>query len=418
MAVMKTATQKDHRLLASLAYRVKNIWIRRFILVLIPCSIFLIPAFSADNVKDLQNKQKKLQEEIEQTNKMLKQTKRDENATINKLQLLGQNIKTQKQLIRTLDNEIVALNREMNRLHTKRDSLQVLLDGYKADYARMVRASHYAQMQQSPLLFLLSSDSFQQLARRVRYLQEFARFRQEQVRRIENTQSEIDLQNELLQANKSDKQTALSTRKREQENLKRDEKKQKNMLNQLKSKEKDLTKQIQQKQKKVNELNKKIDDIIRKQAEKASKTSLTKEQQLIAGGFEANKGRLPWPVEKGMISGHFGKQQHPVYAHVIMDNKGIYLQTVAGTTARAVYKGEVTTCFMVANTYAVIIQHGNFRTVYSNLSKLNVKQGDKVDTKQTIGTIYTDAEQDQKTELYFQIYKDKDILNPELWIAR
>ena len=392
--------------------------IKRHIFILIFAALALLPAFGADSVKDLQNKQKKLQQEIEQTNKMLNQTKKDEKATLNKLQLLGKNIQNQKQLIRTLDNEIVALNEQMNELSMTRDSLQKILEGYKNDYATMVRQSHFARVQQSPLLFLLSSDSFQQLARRARYLQEFAHYRQQQVRRIENTQAEIDIQNDLLQANKNDKQTALSSRKREQENLKRDERKQQNMLNQLKSKEKDLTKQINQKQKKVNELNRKIDEMIRKQAEKASKTTLTKEQQLIAGGFEANKGRLPWPVEKGMISGHFGKQQHPVYAQVIMDNKGIYLQTVAGAKARAVYKGEVTSCFMVGGTYAVIVQHGNYRTVYSNLSQLNVKQGDMVETKQTVGTIFTDPEQDQKTELYFQVYKDRDIQNPELWIAR
>ena len=391
--------------------------ITRNIVILVLCSLLCLPAFG-ESVKDLQKKQKKLQQEIEQTNKMLKQTKKDEKATLNKLNLIGQNIKNQKQLIRTLDSEILALNREMTQLSNTRDSLQVVLERYKADYAQMVRQSHYARMQQSPLLFLLSSDSFQQLARRARYLQEFAHFRQQQVRRIENTQAEIDIQNDLLQANKADKQTALSTRKREQENLKRDERKQQNMLTQLKSKEKDLSKQLKQKQKKVDELNRKIDEMVRKQTEKASKTTLTKEQQLIAGGFEANKGRLPWPVEKGMISGHFGKQQHPVYSQVVTDNKGIYLQTVANAKARAVYKGEVTSCFMVAGTYAVIIQHGNYRTVYSNLSKLSVKQGDKVETKQTIGTIYTDAEQDQKTELYFQIYQDRNILNPELWIAK
>ena len=381
-------------------------------------AVMACPVFAADSVKDLQKKQRQLQAEIEQTNKMLKQTKKDESATMNKLQLLNQNIKTQKKLIHTLDSEITALNREMKRLSNTRDSLQVILERYKADYAQMVRQSHYARMQQSPLLFLLASDSFQQLARRTRYLQEFAHFRQEQVRRIENTQAEIDTQNELLENNKADKQAALSTRKREQANLQRDERKQKNMLNQLKSKEKDLNKQIKQKQKKVDELNRKIDEMVRKQTEKASKTTLTKEQQLIAGGFEANKGRLPWPVEKGMISGHFGKQQHPVYSQVTMDNKGIYIQTTAGTKARAVYKGEVTSCFMVGGTYAVIVQHGNYRTVYSNLSKLSVKQGDKVDTKQAIGTIFTDPEQDQKTELYFQIYKDKNIQNPELWIAK
>ena len=380
--------------------------------------MFLVPVLSAESVKDLQKKQRKLQDEIEQTNKMLKQTKKDETATLNKLQLINKNIKNQKRLIHTLDNEIVALNREMKQLGATRDSLQIVLERYKDDYAEMVRKSHYARVQQSPLLFLLSSDNFQQLARRARYLQEFARFRQEQVRRIENTQAEIDTQNELLRANKSDKETALSSRKREQENLKRDERKQQNMLNQLKSKEKDLSKQLQQKQKKVAALNKKIDEMVRKQTEKASKTTLTKEQKLLAGGFEANKGRLPWPVEKGMISGHFGKQQHPVYSQVTIDNKGIYLQTVAGAKARSVYKGEVTSCFMIANTYAVIIQHGNYRTVYSNLIKLMVKQGDKVEPKQAIGTIFTDPEQDQKTELYFQIYKDRDILNPELWIAK
>ena len=388
----------------------------KHIVVLFLGSLFLTPLFAADTVKDLQKQQKKLQQDIENTNKMLKQTKRDESATLNKLQLIGENIKTQKQLIHTLDNEITALDQEMTTLSNTRDSLQTVLEQYKLDYAEMVRRSHYARMQQSPLLFLLSSDSFQQLARRARYLQEFAHYRQQQVARIENTQAEIDTQNEQLQEHKNDKQATLATRKREQENLKRDERKQQTMLNQLKSKEKDLSKKLQQQQKKVAELNKKIDNMIRKQAN--SKTGLTKEQQLVAGGFEANKGRLPWPIEKGLISGHFGKRQHPVYSQVTIDNKGIYLQTTTGSKARAVYKGEVTSCFMIGNTYAVIVQHGNYRTVYSNLSKLSVKQGDKVETKQYIGTIYTDAEQDQKTELYFQIYKDRDILNPELWIAR
>ena len=375
-------------------------------------------ASAAESVKDLQKRQKKLQAEIEQTNKMLKQTKKDENATLNKLNLIGQNIKNQRKLITTLDNEIVALDREMHRLSSTRDSLQRVLERHKNEYADMVRKTHYTRMQQSPLLFLLSSESFQQLIRRTRYLQQFAHFREEQVHRIEATQAEIDTQNTLLQANRDDKKSTLTTRKREQENLQRDERKQKTMLNQLKSKEKDLTKKLQQQQKKVAELNKKIDDMVRKQAEKASKTTLTKEQKLIAGGFEANKGRLPWPVEKGMISGHFGKHQHSVYSQVIVDNKGVYIQTTSGAKARAVYKGEVTSCFLVGGTYAVIIQHGNYRTVYSNISKISVKQGDKVETKQEIGTIFTDAEQDQKTELYFQIYKDRTLLNPEAWIAK
>ena len=403
----------------SLKLKAERKIVRRLLgLLVLSIFSFQFSIYAADSVKDLQKKQRKLQQEIEQTNNMLKQTKKDETATLNKLQLTQQNIKNQKKLIRTLDNEITALDREMKALGNTRDSLQRVLERYKKDYAQLVRQTHYARLQQSPLLFLMSSDSFQQLARRARYLQEFAHFRQEQVRRIERTQAEIDTQNTLLQANRDDKKSTLTTRKREQENLQRDERKQKTMLNQLKSKEKDLTKKLQQQQKKAAELNKKIDDMVRKQAEKASKTTLTKEQKLIAGGFEANKGRLPWPVEKGMISGHFGKHQHSVYSQVIVDNKGVYIQTTSGAKARAVYKGEVTSCFLVGGTYAVIIQHGNYRTVYSNISKISVKQGDKVETKQEIGTIFTDAEQDQKTELYFQIYKDRTLLNPEAWIAK
>lgn len=380
------------------------------------CVCLLALNANAESVKNLQKKQQELQKQIENTNKMLNQTKQNETATLNKLQLLNKNIKTQRQLIHTLGNEITALDGEMALLGQKRDSLQSDLETYKADYARLVRESHYAQMQQSPLLFVLSSDSFQQMVRRVRYMQEFAKFRQEQVERIERTQTEIDIQNDALQEHRKNKQQALQSRKRQQENLARDEKKHQSMLTQLKKQEKDLGAKLKKQQQQAAQLNKKIDEMVRKQT--ATKTTLTKEQKLVAGGFEQNKGKLPWPVEKGFISGQFGKQQHPVYEHVITDNKGIYLQTTAGAAARAVYKGEVTSCFLVGNTYAVIVQHGNYRTVYSNLSKLVVKQGDKVETKQKLGTIYSDPEQDNKTELYFQIYQDRTILNPSLWLCK
>ena len=188
------------------------------------------------------------------------------------------------------------------------------------------------------------------------------------------------------------------------------------MLKDLKKKEKDLQAQLKQQQKKADELNKKIEATIAKQAQTV--TTLTKEQQIIAGGFEQNKGRLPWPIEKGFISGTFGKHQHPVYKDVTIDNKGIYLQTTAGAAARAVFEGEVTSCFMTNGTYAVIVMHGNYRTVYAGLSRLSVRQGDKVEIKQKIGTIYTDTEQDNKTELFFQIWKDKTILNPSSWISQ
>ena len=375
--------------------------------------------YAADNtVKNLQKQQRQLKQEIEQTNKMLKQTKKNETATVTKLELINKNIATQKKLINSLGQEISSIDDEMTELNRRRDTLEQTLSELKADYARIIRETHYARMQQSPLLFILSSHNFQQLVRRIRYLQMFAHYRHEQAARIEGVKTEINAQNTKLAQHKTDKQHALKTQKREQEKLARDERKQQQMLKDLQQKEKELTAQLKKQQKKVNDLNKKITETIEKQAKEQAKIALTKEQQLISGNFEQNKGKLPWPVEKGFISGQFGKHQHPVYKDVTIDNKGIYLQTTAGAGARAVFEGQVTSCFLMNGSYAVIVAHGNYRSVYAGLSRLSVKQGDKVVAKQKIGTIFSDPEQDNKTELFFQIWKDKTILNPSLWLAK
>lgn len=371
---------------------------------------------AAQNVKDLQKQQRELQQQLEQTAQMLKQTKQNETATENKLNLLNNDIKTRKKLIRNIQGEINALNGEMGTLRQKRFTLQKELEAYKEDYARLVRETHYADMQQSPLLFLLSAKNFQQLIRRAQYMQQFAAYRKEQVKKIESLQSDIDIQNTLLEERKQNRSTALQSQKREQDKLTRDERKQKDMLKSLKKQEKNLLAKQKEQQKKVDALNKQIEEMIAKQVR--TTTTLTKEQQLIAGGFEANQGRLPWPVEKGFISGYFGKHQHPVHEHVTVNNKGIYLQTVAGANARAIYEGEVSSCAQINGNYAVIVQHGNYRTVYSPLKKIYVKQGDKVKAKQAIGEIVTDTSEDNKTELYFQIYKDRSIINPGLWLAQ
>lgn len=371
---------------------------------------------AAQSVKELQQQQQALQQQLEETSKMLKQTKKNETATENKLNLLNNDIKTRKKLINNIQGEINALNGEMSTLRNKRFVLQKELEAAKADYAKLVRETHYADMQQSPLLFLLSADNFQQLIRRMQYMQQFASYRKEQVKRIESIQADIDIQNNLLSEKKHSRSTALQSQKREQEKLTADQRKQKNMLTSLKQQEKELIAKQKQQQKKVDELNKKIEELIAKQVR--TTTTLTKEQQLIAGGFEANQGRLPWPVEKGFVSGHFGKHQHPIHEHVTINNKGIYLQTVSGAQARAIYEGEVTWCAQMNGSFAVIIQHGNYRSVYSQMKSIKVKQGDKVQAKQTIGEIMTDTSEDNKTELYFQIYKDKSILNPSLWLAQ
>ena len=374
----------------------------------------LLPA-TAQSVQELQKQQKVLQKQLQETKEMLKQTKKDETATENKLNLLNEDINTRKELIVNIQDEITALDGEMTLLTQERDSLQVKLEEAKADYAKLIRETHYADMQQSPLLFLFSAKNFQQLIRRVQYMRQFAQYRKEQVNLILSLQAEIDDQNMQLAERKQTQSDALQLQEHEQEILTADQRKHESMLKELKKKEKELIAKQKKQQKKVDELNKQIDELIAKQVKNSK---LTKEQQLIAGGFEANKGRLPWPIEKGFISGHFGKHQHPIHANVTINNKGIYLQTVSGAKARAVYEGEVTWCAQMNGSYAVIIQHGNYRSVYSQLKSICVKQGDKVQAKQVIGEIMTNTSEDNKTELYFQIYKDRTIVNPSEWLAK
>ena len=390
---------------------------KRIITYVLLVLLALPVAAQKQSVSDLKKQREKTLRELEKTGQMLSETKKSETATLNKLNLLNKDIATRKRLITTINSEIEALNTEMGELSDKRDSLQQNLETLKADYANLVRQTHYQDMMQSPLLFVLRAEDFNQAMRRIRYLQEFQRYRKEHVARIENTQAEIDIQTELLESNRVEKEQTLNVQKRETENLARDERKHQNMLQQLKKKEKDLLAQQRKQQKKADDLNRKIEDIIKQQAAKQKGQRLTKEQQLIAGGFEKNKGRLPWPVEKGMVSGEFGVHPHPTLPRVTVNNKGIYIQTTRGAEVRAVYEGEVTSCFVMGGTNAVIIQHGNYRTVYTGLATISVKKGDKVKTKQTIGTVFTDPDNDNKTEMFFQVWMDKDIQNPSLWLA-
>ncbi len=387
---------------------------RKYLFIII--ALVLAGGLSAQTVKDLEKQRKQLERQLEQTDKMLKQTKKNETATINKLNLTNKEISTRAQLISTINTEIVALDIQLQSLSKEKVQLLEELDSLRNDYAHLIRQTHYLTIHNHPLLFVLSADNFKQMFRRIRYLQEFAAYRKAQVAAIEKKQSEIDDKNMELQANKDSKETVLKSRKREQTKLQSDQRKQHKMLQDLKKKEKELLAQQKKQQKKADELNKKIDQLIQKEVKKSS-SKLTAEQKLVAGGFEKNKGKLPWPTEKGIITGEFGVHKHPTLPNIKVNNTGIYIQTTVGAMARTVYEGVVTAIFVADNKYVIIVQHGNYRTVYSNLSKVLVKQGDKVKTKQQLGQIYTDPQDDNKTEIFFQVRRDTDVLDPAVWLA-
>lgn len=429
--------------------------------------LFILISFTtlqAQSVKDLEAQRKAALKQLETSSKILNETKKNQKSSLNKLNILTKSINERKKLIQHIGIEISALDQEMQQLQTEKTKLERNLTELKADYVKMVREAHINRSIYAKIMFVLSADNFDQSYRRLRYLQEYADYRKRQVLKIENTKQQIIEKTNSLAENKQTKAEVASQKEQEAQKLSQDQKKEKVVLTDLKRKEKKLNADIQAQKKKANEINNKIERIIAEEIRKAeekrraeerkaareeevkearenkstrssssgtgSRTTktvpkstpsytMTKEESELSGSFSGNQGRLPWPVDKGFISGRFGVQSHPVLKYVTTNNKGIYIQTPARSNARAVFEGVVTQRFSVpGSNNGVIIKHGQYRTVYANLTDIFVSVGQKVSTKQSIGRIYTDGDNDNKTELYFQIWKDRSILNPEGWISR
>ncbi|GAB1416305.1 peptidoglycan DD-metalloendopeptidase family protein [Paludibacter sp.] len=404
---------------------------------------------TAQTVKELEAQRKEALKRLETTSQVLNETKKTQKASLNKLTIIRKNINQRQSLINNIDKEINALDNEMKSLNNEKQRLENTLEKYKADYAKMVRESYINRSIYSKLMFLLSADSFDQSFRRLRYLKEYSDYRKDQMKKIEDTKIEIAKKTEQLDTNKKSKVEVKIEKTNEQKKLQDDQKKENSVYNDLKKKEKTLQDDLKKQQKIANDLNRKIENLIAEEIRKAEEKrkaeelakqgkkpdgktetkpkvesgtkeyAMTKEEKLISGNFAANAGRLPWPVEKGFISGKYGIQPHPTLKYVTTNNKGIYIQTPAKTNARAVFEGVVTQRFSVpGSNNGVIIQHGQYRTVYANLTNIYVQVGQKVSAKQNIGQIYTDAESDNKTELFFQIWENRTILNPESWITK
>lgn len=402
------------------------------ILIMVACSCCSI---QAQTIKELEAQKKKALEELAVTNKLLNETQKSKKGTENKINLLKRSIKQSNDYINALNKEVELLNRDIDSIQTSKNIHEQKLEQLRKEYAQTTRALYYHHKYFSPLLFIVSSDNFNQAYRRFLYLQQVAKHRKIQAEEILGITTLLAQQENMLAENRVQKETAMNAKELEQQRLERQKQQRTSELSSLRQKETQLKTKQKQQQKQANQLNKKIQDTIaaeiRRQEEEARKKAankngsksekyeMSKEEKLVAGNFQANKGKLPRPIEKGFISGHFGIQPHPILDKVTINNKGIYLQAPAGSDARAVFEGEVTQCFSVpGSNQSVIVKHGNYRTVYSNLSTLYVKVGDKITTKQKIGKIFTDKENDNKTELYLMLYKDTEIQNPELWLAK
>lgn len=389
--------------------------------------LFSVANIQAQTIKELEKRRKQALNKLEVTNKLLDETNKSKQSSVNKINIIKQNIYERQQIISNINQELNVISMTIDTLQTERNNLLQKLDRIKAEYAVLVRNTHYRSNTLSYISFVLSADNFNQIFRRIRYLQQFADYRKKQAKEIEETTTLLLEKEQILTQSKDKKNEVLSIKQFENQKLESDKQKENKMLNDLKAKEKKLIAQQKKQQKTADELNRKIQALIdaevkkesKKGSSKQNKITLTKEESLIAGNFEKNKGRLPWPVEKGFVSGKFGIQKHPVLEHVTTNNKGIYIQTNMGADARAVFEGVVTQCFSIpGSNNAVIIKHGNYRTVYTNLTTIYVKEGDKVTAKQKIGRIFVDEENDNKTEMLLMLYLNTTLLNPEPWLAK
>lgn len=408
-------------------------------LSLLLISLCLLQPVCSQSIAELEARKKQALENLAQTNKLLNETQKSKQGSVNKINLIKRNINDRKTVINSLNGQISVMEKSIEELRTEKQQLETRLHYLKSDYEKLIRETYARRNHFSPLLFIISSDNAGQAYRRFRYLQEYSSYRKNQAIEIQKVTQQIALKEQTLSSDLDSKERVVTEKEREAKKLESDRQQENSMLTQLQKKERKLKDQQKKQQRQADELNNKIQKLIadeirkederrKKAASEAAKESgkpvpttfeMSKDEKLVAGNFERNKGRLPLPVEKGFISGHFGVQPHPVLKHVTTNNKGIYIQAPSGSSARAVFEGVVTQCFMVpGSNSAVIVKHGNYRTVYSNLTEIYVKEGDKISTKQKIGKIFVDTENDNKTELYMMLYKDKTIENPEVWLAR
>ena len=389
---------------------------------------------------------KSLQTEISTANKLLKKTSKDKEMTLNEVSILDQKIKQRENLIKAYNEQIAVLNQEINKGQSNIKSLNSDLGKLRKEYAKMVTFAYKNRSHYDRLAFIFASKDFNQAFSRLRYIRQFNDARKIKMDQISSTEQRISCEVEANQQAREEQTAMLKDEKAQQDALKKEKEELNRQVAKLKKKEGSIQQDIKNKQQQAKKLQKAVDDIIaeeirkanaeaerkRKEAAKKDKEkgkttapapkekgmALTPAEKTLSSNFVSNKGKLPWPVERGIISSSYGKHASVVSNKVTVTNNGIDIATTEGAQARAVFEGEVTSVTKLTGTNTVvIIRHGEYFTVYSNLEDVTVKRGDKVKTKQNIGTVHTNKTEN-KTELHFELLKETNRQDPSLWLSR
>ena len=382
-----------------------------------------------------------LQQEIATANKLLKKTSKDKEMSLNQVSILDKKIKQREALISAYNEQIAVLDAEINKGQSNIKTLNGDLKNLRKEYAQMIVFANKNRSHYDKLGFIFSADDFNQAFSRLRYIRQFTDARKTKMDQIAATEKRISGEVDASKKAREQQAAMLQDEQAQQAALQSERQVLNQQIAALKKQEGKLQQDIKAKQQEAQKLKKAIDDIIaeeirkanelaRKEAEAKAKKgattkpssskgmALTPEEKSLSDNFAGNKGKLPWPVEKGIVSSSYGKHESVVSSKVVVTNNGIDIAAEENSQARAVFNGMVVSVNkLTGSNTVIIIRHGDYFTVYSNIETATVKRGDAVKTKQSLGKIHTNK-MENKTELHFEILKEKDRMNPETWLAR
>ena len=395
---------------------------RRILFLLLFVSL-LTPDIHAQSRQNLEEQRRQALRKIEETNRLLEETQKSQRQSLEKLNLLNAQIKQFGQLIGSINAEIAFADRQISETSAKVARMSNEIEKMKDEYAKLVFQAYKNRGQYNKLIYVLSAKDFNEAYRRMKYFQQYSEFRKKQVAEITEKQKELQVEIERLTAQKAEKEVLLAEQQQEIKKLDIVKTEQNKEVNSWKSKERQLRAQLQAQQRTAQRVENEMKKLIAAEAKKMNATpanlyeALTPDERLISNNFRGNRGRLPWPTERGTITSYFGLNP-TVHKNVQLPNNGIDITTVGGADVRVVFDGEVTNIIaIIGRNLNVIVKHGNYFTLYSNLVNVTVKKGDKVKLKDTIGKVYT--EKGAKTAvLHFEIWEGMNKLNPEQWIGK
>ena len=388
--------------------------------------MILVPFLSLaqDKKAMLEAQKKRLQQEIVQINALINTSAKKRANVLTQVETVQLKMDRQDALIRLTNRQINRLNQEINVNLRNIEKLRAELTSLKKDYAEMVVSARKNQSTQNRLMFLLSSESFWQAYKRMAYMKQYAAYRKQQGEQIAAKTKALQQYTTDLVAQRKDKNQLIEQNREAQKELDSIKKRQNKLVLELKKRERNYASQIRKKQKQQEEIDKEITRLIREAIAASNKKAgtktgnfvLTPEAKALAASFVSNKGRLPWPVEKGIVTQRFGTQRHPVVRTTTIKSNGVTLSVPEGATARSVFDGKVLNIVQFKGSNPIVlVQHGNYITSYKNLSKVYVKKGDRVTAKQAIGQIFTNKDTG-KTTLQFSLFYNTTPQNPALWL--